>query len=91
MSSIPNIDKEIIEFVKYLKRLEFEEEPDYEYLRSLLRDMLERRCADYRNENIKTTALDWNIRAIIIEKHGDLLQNLAVNQNKNLFNDDGTL
>lgn len=35
-----NLQKEIIEFFKYCKNLDFEQKPDYAYLRSLLLDIL---------------------------------------------------
>ena len=55
-----NLPKEIIEFFKYCKNLDFEQKPNYAYLRSLLLDIL-------KSKNEKNDLLfSWKIRKNMI-------------------------
>ena len=45
---------QMISFVKYVKQLEFEQEPDYNYLRSLIQSILKE-----RNRNFDSFVFSW--------------------------------
>ena len=42
------IPQELIEYIKYAKNIKFEEEPNYQYLRSLFYNLLEKKNLNYR-------------------------------------------
>jgi len=60
-TSIEELSKDLPEefgiFVKYTRELEFEADPNYEYLRSLLKTMLDKHCVKEGN------LLDWDVNS----------------------------
>ena len=72
-----------------INQLRFEEAPDYEYLRSLLRDLLNMRCPD---KNVGLINLfDWNLKATIIQDHEDMYSSLIKKEGKLTIQDNGQL
>lgn len=53
--------REFHKYMKYCKNLKFEEEPDYNYLRKLIKDI-----ADRENIDLFDGMYDWCIKAITI-------------------------
>ena len=46
-----NIPKGIMDFIRYVRNLEFEEKPDYDYLRALINDIVEKK--NIYNDSLK--------------------------------------
>jgi hypothetical protein len=57
-----NCPKEILHYMKYCRRLEFEEKPDYDYLRGLLEAVALR-----ENINLHDQVFDWCMKAVTIQ------------------------
>ena len=66
-----NLPKEIIDFFKYCKNLDFEQKPDYAYLRSLLLDIL--KSKNEKNDLLFSWKVNKNMMVIDNNNKRDLL------------------
>lgn len=59
-----NIPKNFLNFYEYVRNLSFEEKPNNEYLKELLKDL-----ARKNNIDLETQLYDWNLKITMIKNH----------------------
>lgn len=64
--------RQLEEFMRYTRSLDFEEKPDIAYMRKLFTDL-----AGYHEINLDDGLYDWNIRAITIKEHPSFFDFIA--------------
>lgn len=62
------VRKNLMDFIKYCQGLNFKDEPNYDYLRTLLRNM----SSETFKYKIETFFFDWSVKAVLLEFYPEL-------------------